>query len=452
MSDPADALFTTPEMAAIFSGEAQVAAMLRFEAALAAAEARLGVIPRSAAEAIAAGCRVEAFDVAALVRETATAGTLAIPLVRALTEQVGAEAGKYVHWGATSQDAMDTALMLQMRAGLDALIAGLLDAGAACTALAEQHRRTVMAGRTLLQGAAPLPFGLKAARWLALLTRQARALRAQRGDALALQFGGAVGTLAALGDQGPRVAEALAAQLGLPLPDLPWHAERDRVAGIAAALGVTAGALAKIAGDLILLAQSEVGEMTEAAAPGKGGSSALPQKRNPVDAVLARAAARQAVGFVPVVLGAMEQEHERGAGGWQTEWAALPALFRATAGAVAHVRTALAGLEVHPERMRANLEGDGGLLLSEALALALAPALGRPAAQRLAGELGRRALAGHGTLQQAALADEQVRAHLSPEAIARALDPAHYLGSSDLFIDHALRLYHETITPAPTEA
>jgi 3-carboxy-cis,cis-muconate cycloisomerase len=448
MSDPADALFTTPEMAACFSGAAHVAAMLRFEAALATAEARAGIIPQTAAEAIAAACRVEAFDVAALYREAAQAGTPAIPLVRLLTEHAGAEAGKYVHWGATSQDAIDTALMLQMRAGLDILVAGLLDAGRACATLADRHRATLMAGRTLMQGAGPIPFGLKAARWLALLTRQARALQEQRNRALALQFGGATGTLAALGDEGQRVAAELAAELGLPLPDLPWHAERDRVAGVAAALGVTAGALAKIAGDLILLAPSEVGEVAEAAAPGKGGSSAMPQKRNPVDAVLARAAARQTIGGVPVVLGAMEQEHERGAGGWQTEWAVIPALFRATAGVVHHLRRALDGLEVDPAQMRANLDRDGGLLLSEALTMALAPYLGRPAAQRLVGDLGKRAVAEGTTLHQIALNDEHVRAHLSPAALAQALDPAHYRGSSDLFIDRALDLYHETRAPA----
>ncbi len=451
MNDPADTLFTTPEMAAIFSGAAHVAAMLRFEAALARASARAGVIPQPAADAIAAGCRVATFDVAALYQEAAHAGTPAIPLVRMLTEQVGAEAGKYVHWGATSQDAIDTALMLQMRAGLDILVAGLLEAGAACATLAEQHRATLMAGRTLLQQALPIPFGLKAARWLALLTRQARALRGQREQALALQFGGAVGTLAALGDQGLAVAALLAEELGLPLPDLPWHAERDRVAGIAAALGVTAGALAKIAGDLVLLAQSEVGEVVEEAAPGKGGSSALPQKRNPVDATLALAAARQAVGLVPVMLGAMEQEHERGAGGWQAEWATIPALFRATAGAVEHVRRALTGLDVNGVQMQANLERDGGLLMSEALTMALAPHLGRPAAQRLVGDLGRRALAAHSTLQQAALDEDQIRATLSPAEIAQALDPAQYLGSADLFIDRALHLYHETVAGQPAD-
>jgi len=258
-------------------------------------------------------------------------------LVRLLTARVAAEGRDFVHWGATSQDAIDTATVLQMRDGLLLLEGDLFRLGAACAALADGRRRTLMAGRTLLQQALPIPFGLKAARWLGLVTRQVRALRDQRW-ALALQFGGASGTLAALGDQGLRVAELLAAELALALPDLPWHAERDRVAGIAAAVGVTAGAMAKVAQDVVLLAQTEVGEAAEARAPGKGGSSAMPQKRNPVDATLALAAARLAVGQVPVILAAMTQEHERAVGGWQAEWAAIPDLFRFAGGAAARRR------------------------------------------------------------------------------------------------------------------
>src|SRR5581483_7957223 len=361
MAEPVAALFSTPAMSAAFSPEAHVHQMLVFEAALAQAEARAGIIPSEAALSIAASCRVELFDVAALYREATTAGTPAIPLVRMLTAQVEGEAAKYfdsallseascessvgarnaskyVHWGATSQDAVDTALMLQMREGLDLLITDLLSICATCAALAEQHRRTIMIGRTLLQQALPITFGLKAARWLALLMRQVQALREQRAGTLAVQLGGAAGTLASLGEKGLQVVELLAEELALPQPELPWHTERDRIAEIASTLGIVAGALAKIAGDLVLLAQTEVGEVTEASAPGKGGSSAMPQKRNPVDATGAIAAARLAIGVVPVILSAMTQEHERAAGGWQAEWAAIPDLFRFTAHAVERVR------------------------------------------------------------------------------------------------------------------
>ncbi|HYV39403.1 MAG TPA: 3-carboxy-cis,cis-muconate cycloisomerase [Gemmataceae bacterium] len=443
MSDPRDSLFSSPEMAAIFSAEAHVRQMLAFEAALARAEARAGVIPQEAVTAIVASCRVEFFDVGELYREAALAGTPAIPLVRLLTTRSGPEAGKFVHWGATSQDVIDTATMLQMREGLDLLVAGLLGVCQACAALAGQYRNTLMAGRTLLQQALPITFGLKAARWLAMTMRQVRALRDCSKRSIALQFGGAVGTLAALGDAGLRVAELLAEELGLTLPDLPYPAERDRIATIAAALGVTAGAMTKIASDISLLAQTEIGEVAEAAASGKGGSSAMPHKRNPVDAVNAQAAARLAIGVVPVILSAMANEHERAAGGWQAEWVAVPDLFRFTAGTVERVRSALTGLQVNPERMLANLDQCGGLLMAEALTMALAPALGRPEAQRVVQEACGRATKSGMTLKQAALEDGPIRATLSPEEIERALDPQQYLGSTDALIDRALQSYRE---------
>jgi len=441
MPEPLEALFSTPQMSAAFSSEAHVQGMLAFEAALARAEARADIIPPEAAEAIAASCRVELFDVAAIYREAALAGTPAIPLVRMLTAQVGGEAGKFVHLGATSQDAIDTALMLQMRAGLDLLIADLLALCAACAALADQHRHTLMAGRTLLQQALPITFGLKASRWLALALRQRDALRERRERSLALQLGGAAGTLASLGDNGLKVVAFVAEELKLPAPDLPWHTERDRVAEIAAALGVVAGAMAKIAGDVALLAQTEVGEVSEGAAPGKGGSSAMPQKHNPVDAATALAASRLALGVVPTILSAMAQEHERAVGGWQAEWAAIPDLFRYTAAAVSHTRSALADLQVDSTRMHTNLNLTNGLIMAESLSMALALHTGRPAAQRLVKDLCEHALKSGISLRQAALESEQVQAILTPEAIDHALDPRNYLGSTDSFIDRALEMY-----------
>ena len=442
MSEPVDALFSTPRMSAIFSPGAHVRAMLAFEAALAQAEARAGVIPQEAASAIAASCREELFDVVALYREAAVAGTPAIPLVRMLTAQVEGEAQKYVHWGATSQDAIDTALILQMREGLDLLIASLRDVCASCATLAEKHRHTLMAGRTLLQQALPITFGLKAARWLALATRQVHALHERRERALAVQLGGAAGTLASLGDKGLQVVELLAEELKLPVPDLPWHTERDRVAEIAASLGVVAGAMAKIASDVALLAQTEVGEASEGAAPGKGGSSAMPQKHNPVDATSALASARLAIGVVPVILSAMQQEHERAVGGWQAEWAAIPSLFCYTASAVEGVRGAVADLQVDPARMKANLDLTNGLIMSESLTMALAPKVGRPEAYRIVQTISKQVTGSGKNLRQFALEDEQVRAVLSPEEIENALDPAHSLGSTDAFIDRAIAAYH----------
>jgi 3-carboxy-cis,cis-muconate cycloisomerase len=443
MPEPIDLLFSTPGMSTAFSPEAHVRGMLAFEAALARAEARAGIIPQEAATVIAANCRVELFDVAALYREAAKAGTPAIPLVRMLTTQVDGDAQRFVHWGATSQDAIDTALMLQMRDGLDLLVEGLLGVCAACATLAEQHRHTLMAGRTLLQQALPITFGLKAARWLALAVRQVSALRERRERTLAVQLGGAAGTLASLGNNGIRVVEVLAEELGLPAPDLPWHTERDRIAEIAGTLGVVAGAMAKVAGDVALLAQTEVGEASEGAAPGKGGSSSMPQKHNPVDATSAIASARLAIGEVPVVLSAMAQEHERAVGGWQAEWMAIPNLFRFTASAVERVRGVVGGLQVDPTRMSANLDLTGGLIMAESLTMALAPHVGRPEAQRIVKALCDRAVSSGIHLRQAALEKVQVHTLLSLEEINRAFDPGEYLGSTDVFIDRALASYRE---------
>ena len=434
---------TVSESERIFSTGAHVGHILRFEAGLARAEARAGIIPDEAASAIADTCRVDLFDLATLERDGLHAGTLAIPLVQQLIARVPVAARPYVHWGATSQDAIDTARVMQMREGLDVLLSDLAGASDALAGLAESHRLSVMPGRTLLQQAVPITFGLKAARWLGALSRQITELRALRRDALVLQFGGAAGTLAALGDHGQQVAELLAAELALPLPDLPWHAERDRPARVVAALGVTAGIIAKVARDLVLMAQTEVAELAEGAAPGKGTSSAMPQKRNPVDATNAIAAAQLAIGTVPVVLSAMAQEHERGAGGWQTEWTAIPDAFRHTMRAAVHLRCSLVALDVRADRMRVNLEEASGALMAESLSTALAAHVGRPEAMRLTANVVEQAFRGRMTLREAVSRDTQVSALLQGWELDRALDPAAYLGSTNAYIDRALRSWRE---------
>jgi len=300
-----------------------------------------------------------------------------------------------------------------------------------------------MAGRTLLQQALPITFGLKTARWLVFVLRQMHALQRHQEQTLAVQLGGAAGTLASLGSNGMRMVELLAEELGLPAPDLPWHTERDRIAEIAATLGVVAGAMAKIAGDILLLAQNEVGEAAEGITVGKGSSSALPQKHNPVDATNAIAAAHLAIGQVPIILSTMAQEHERAAGGWQAEWAALPNLFRFTACAVEHVCAALEDLQVDAARMGANLDLTGGLIMAESLTMALAHTIGRSEAQRIVKAACDYAVRTDTSLQQTALAEVQVRSHLSAEEIDHALDPSNYLGSTDIFIDRALAAYRE---------
>ncbi len=434
---------TVGEGERIFSTGAHVAHILRFEAGLARAEARAGIIPNEAASAIADTCRVDLFDLAALERDGLHAGTLAIPLVQQLIARVPVAARPYVHWGATSQDAIDTARALQMREGLDVLVADLVGASDVLATLAESHRLSVMPGRTLLQQAVPITFGLKAARWLGAVSRQIPVLRTLRHDALVLQFGGAAGTLAALGKHGQEVAELLAAELALPLPDLPWHAERDRPARVVVALGVTAGIIAKIARDLVLMAQTEVAELAEGVAPGKGTSSAMPQKRNPVDATNAIAAAQLAIGTVPVVLSAMAQEHERGAGGWQTEWTAIPDAFRHMMRAAMHLRCSLDALDVRADRMRVNLEEASGTLMAESLSTALAAHVGRPEAMRLTANVVEQAFRARMTLREAVSRDTHVSALLQGWELDRALDPAAYLGSTNALIDRALRSWRE---------
>jgi len=437
MTEGPGAMFATPEMTEIFSGTSLARRMLQVEAALARAEARAGVIPLDAAEAIAAACRIERIDVEALYQETAHTGTPVVPLVRAITRLVDPDARRFVHWGATSQDLIDTAMVLQVRDGIALLSARLLEVGAACASLAERHRRTTMAGRTLLQQAVPITFGLKAARWVGLATRAVERLRELRARALALQFGGAAGTLASLGADGLRITELLAGELRLAVPDLPWHAERDRIAEIAAVVGIGAGAMAKIATDLALLSQTEVGEAS-AGGDDAGRSSAMPHKRNPVSAMAALASARLALAALPVLFGTMAQEHERAIGGWQAEWEALPALFRYTAGAVDRVRTAARDLHVDTERMTRNMRITGGLIMAEALTAVLATRVGRDVAYRMVEAAAARAVESGLPLREAAADDPEIRDALSAADLAAAFDPAAYLGSADAFIDRAL--------------
>jgi 3-carboxy-cis,cis-muconate cycloisomerase len=406
-------------------------AMLDVEAALARAEAGAGVISGEHAEEIAAACRAERFDVAALGAQAAAVGNPAAPLVKALREQVG-EARADVHRGATSQDIVDSAAMLVAHRALEPLLADLAAAADAAAGLAADHRDTVMAGRTLLQHAVPVTFGLKAAGWLVALDESAARLRAVREARLAAQLGGAAGTLAALGDAGPDVLARFARELGLAEPTTPWHTDRTRIAELAGALGATCGVVAKAAGDLVLLAQTEVGEVREGGDGSRGGSSTMPHKRNPVAAISARAAARQGPGLVATLLAAMEHEHERAAGAWHAEWPALRELLSFTGSAAAWLRDALEHLEVDPQAMRENLDRTGGAPMAERVAGVLASSLGRDAAD----ELVRDALA-DGRLAQAA------GEHLGTEEVRRLLDPAGYLGAAPTFIDRALKAHRE---------
>jgi 3-carboxy-cis,cis-muconate cycloisomerase len=424
-------------MRAAMSDRAWLGAMVEVEVALARAEARLGLVPHEAAEAIA-GIRAERLDAAEIGRGTVAAGTPVVPLLKALRAQLPEPAARHLHRGATTQDVMDTAVMLLCRRGLDLLVRDLGGVADRCAALADAHRQTLMPGRTLLQQALPIPFGLKAAGWLVGVLAARDRLRQVSREGLAVQLGGAAGTLASLGDRGVEVLRELSAELELAEPLVPWHTARGRIADVAAALGVAVGVGGKVAADVALMAQTEVGEVAEPGGPGRGGSSTLPHKRNPVGAMEVAVCVRRAQPLVAALLGAMVQEHERALGAWQTEWEALPELFRLTAGAVDRVREVLDGLEVFGDRMRANLSLTRGLLLSEHVSTVLADRIGRPRAQELVEAASARAAAGDRALREQLLADEEISRHLSESEVDAALDPAGYLGSSAAFIDRAL--------------
>jgi 3-carboxy-cis,cis-muconate cycloisomerase len=437
-----DSLFTTDRMRAVFSDRGRLQGMLDFEAALARAEARLGVVPANAAAPIAAQCRADAFDLDELAHGSALAGNTAIPMVKALTALVakGDEAAaRFVHWGATSQDAMDTGLVLQLRDALGLIDADLARLADILAGLADEHRGTVLAGRTWLQQATPVTFGLKAAGALSAAGRHRARLNELRPRALVLQFGGASGTLAALGADGMKVAAALAEELKLGLPDVPWHAQRDRIAEVATALGLLVGTLGKIARDVSLLMQTEVGEAFEPAAAGKGGSSTMPHKRNPVGCAAVLAAAIRVPGLVSTVLTAMVQEHERGLGDWHAEWETLPEIVCLTAGALAQLVEVLDGLELDPARMAENLEATRGLILAEAVTMALGGKIGRLPAHHLVEDACRRAAGERRHLRDVLGEDAEVRKHLSVEDLQRLLDPAHYVGLAETLVDRALR-------------
>jgi 3-carboxy-cis,cis-muconate cycloisomerase len=421
-------------------------AMLDAERALAVASAQAGVVPEPAAAAIAGVCQAERFDPGDLGRRAEAAGNPVVPLVADLTEQVagaaGPEAARWVHHGATSQDIMDTAASLVASRALGPVLDDLDGAAAAAAGLADRHRATAMAGRTLGQQALPITFGLKAAGWLVALDEAAAGLARVRRERLAAQLGGAAGTLASLGADGVEVVRAYAAELGLAEPVLAWHTDRARVGELAGALGVAAGVLGKLALDVTLLAQTEVAEVTEAAGDGRGGSSTLPHKRNPVTAVLVTAATRRAPGLVATLLGAMAQEQERATGAWHAEWEPLAELLRLVGGAARRARELLEGLEVHPGRMRANLDTTRGLLMAERVAASLAGPLGRAGANGLVQQLAAEAADSSRPLREVLLADPSVRQHLDEAAIDRLLDPEGYLGSAGQLIDRALAAHH----------
>ncbi len=426
-------LFVPSELERAVSDQAWLAGMLEAERALVNAEAIAGVVPAHLAGAISDRCRADLYDIEALCREGRAVANPAEPLVRALRAGLGADAAGFVHWGATSQDIVDTAAMLVARRALGLIDGWLEEAAGRCAGLARAHRATPIAGRTLLQQAVPTTFGLKAAGWL-LGVREARALVAHvRDRRLCAQLGGAVGSLQVLGERGGDVVRLYARELDLSEPVAPWHTRRIALIELGAALAAAAAAAAKIAGDVVLLAQTEVAEVREG---GGGGSSTMPHKRNPAASVRALACAASARRHACALVAAEPHEHERAAGPWQAEWDALTGALAGAGGAAAAVAEALAGLEVDPARMRRNLDLTGGLVMSERVAFAAAERVGLAQAQALVTAAAVRAGA-EGVAFRQALADTE-NLGLRLDEIDAALDPATGLESAAALVDRVL--------------
>jgi 3-carboxy-cis,cis-muconate cycloisomerase len=436
-----DPLFRSQAVEKVFSNRATLQAMLDFEAALARAEARAGFIPASAAPAIEAKCRAELYDMTVLARAAANAGNLAIPLVKQLTLLVAKkekDAARYVHWGATSQDAIDTGRVLQLRQALT-LISSELDLFAVVLGeLVHTNRATLVVARTWMQQALPTTFGFKVAGWLDAIDRHRARLSETQERCLLLQFGGAVGTMAALGARGLDVAANLSKELQLPLPEIPWHSHRDRMAEIATTLGLVCGTLGKIARDISLHTQTEVGEVFEPSADGRGGSSTMPHKRNPVTSAVVLSAAARVPALVGTMLAAMVQEQERGLGGWHAEWETLPDIVRLTAGALHHLTTTASELEIDPERMRQNLDITHGLIFAEAVTMALAEKMPRSDAHELVQQACKRAQSTRRDLRSVLAQDAIVKTTLSEAELDRLFTPANYLGVADQFVDRVM--------------
>jgi 3-carboxy-cis,cis-muconate cycloisomerase len=438
-------LVSSAAMRGIVDDRARLQRMLDFEAALTRAQAVMGVIPASAVDPIAAACRAERYDIAALGEAAAAAGNLVTPLVQALTAEVAktdAAAASCVHWGASGQDVMDTALVLELRAGIDALIGDLNRAIEAFTALAGRQRRTASVARAAMRHALPMPFGLKVAGYAAALGRSRERLKRLREEALVLQFGGSVGTLAALGDQGLDVTDRLAALLDLPAPEVPWHSHRDRLAEVASAFGILAGTCGKIGRDISLLMQTEVAEVLDQpaapfipAAPGDA-AAAMPPRLGPAAAAsMAVTAAMIAPQLVATILACGIQEHERAVGGGQAEWTTFPALALVTSGALGAIADLAQGIEVDPDRMRNNLDVTHGLIMAEAITVALAAKISRQEAHKLVEEASQKAVTDKRSLQNVLGDDPRVTAHLSGPVLGRLFEPMSYQGTAQTFVD-----------------
>lgn len=431
--------FGTAAMRSVFSDQQMVQRYLDVEVALAKAEAQVGVIPQDAADTIARESRLDRIDFDHMREETDIVGYPILPLVHQMVVMCG-EAGRYVHWGATTQDIMDTAVSLQVRDALDAVAEDVRQLRAILAGLAQRYRDTPMAGRTHLQQALPITFGYKVAIWLAMFDRHQQRLAELRPRVAVVQFAGAAGTLASLGDKGMEVQQALAAELQLGVPATTWHVARDGFAEAVNLLALVTGSLGKIALDIMLMASTEFGEVYEPFVKGRGASSTMPQKRNPISSELMLAASKAVRQNAGLMVDAMVQDFERATGPWHAEWIAIPQSFILTAGALHQAKFALGGLIVDEARMAQNLGMSKGLIVAEAVMMGLAPAIGRQQAHDLVYDACRTVNERGGTLAEALGAMPGIMQHVERATIDRLTDPANYLGLSSQMVERALAL------------
>lgn len=430
--------FGTQAMRDVFSDRQLIARYIEVEVALARAEARCGVIPQDAADTIARESQLERIDFDHMRHETDIVGYPILPLVHQLVDMCG-EAGRYVHWGATTQDIMDTANVLQIRAALDIVEADIRTLRGILADLARKHRDTPMAGRTHLQQALPVTFGYKVAIWLAMFDRHQERLAELKKRVLVVEFAGAAGTLASLGSKGLEVQAALAQELGLAVPTTTWHVARDGFAEAVNLLALVTGSLGKIALDIMIMASTEFAEVYEPFVKGRGASSTMPQKRNPISSELMLAASKAVRQHAGLMVDAMVQDFERATGPWHAEWVAIPESFVLTAGALHQAKFALGGLIVDTEQMSRNLGISKGLIVAEAVMMGLAPALGRQQAHDVVYDACRAVNEHGGTLADALNTLPAVMAHFDRAAIERLTDPANYLGLAPEMVDRALK-------------
>jgi 3-carboxy-cis,cis-muconate cycloisomerase len=436
-----DNLFTAPQIEELLSDEALIEAMLRFESALVATQADLGLVPQKAASVIGGCCTVQFFDVNDLLRSAERDGNPAIPLVKAIGKQVAAidpDATKYVHMGATSQDVIDTGLMLCTKKALELVIANLAGIEERLINLVERQRRTFLPGRTLLQHARPISLGLKAAGWLDGIARGRRMLQQDAATSLAVQFGGAVGSLAASGPKGLEILDGLARKLDLATPEVPWHTQRDRIGRLGMDLALVGTGLAKIAQDVVLLMQTEVAELAEDLGSGGGGSSTLPHKQNPIAPTKILANAKRIPALAAALLTSIVHEHERSPGGWHAEWVVFPEIIGAVGGSAAHALELVSGLRIDPERMRRNIDLTNGLIFAENISIELAKSLGKSAAHGLITRTSQEARQTGLHLRKVLEEDPTVKNLLDSDSLDRLFSPEHGEELTDALINRVI--------------